>query len=133
MGLEAILNLGIKLIDKVFPDPKQKQEATLKLMELQQSGDLKVIEGQIEINKIEASSPKVFIAGWRPAVGWVSVAGLAMVYLVNPLVEWGTKLAGNPIAGPEVDLGTLITLLAGMLGLGGLRTVEKLNGAEGKR
>ena len=129
--LAAVLDIGSKLIDRLFPDPAKKAEATMKLMELQQSGDLAVIAGQIEVDKVEAASPNMFVAGWRPFVGWVCASGLAMQFLIGPLFTWISALVGHATTFPGLDTGTLTTLLIGMLGLGGMRTVEKLQGAAG--
>ena len=131
--LGAILGIGEKLIDKLIPDPAAKAAALLKLKELEQSGDLAVIGGQLEINKIEAANPNKFISGWRPAVGWVCVSGLAIQYVLSPLLEWGTLLASHPVKGPTLDMATLMPLLTGLLGLAGLRTYEKVKAAEGNR
>lgn len=126
--LAIVTELGAKLIDKLFPDPKQKAEATLRLMELQQSGDLAQIAGQIELDKMEASNPKLFVSGWRPFVGWVCASGLAIQFILAPVLEWGSTLAGTPLKLPPLDMSVMLTLLVGMLGLGGMRTVERLNG-----
>ncbi len=74
----------------------------------------------------------MFIAGWRPAVGWVCVLGLA-VTVFSPLLGWVAALAGHAILVPPIPMDALMTLLIGMLGLGGMRTVEKLNNAEKNR
>lgn len=131
--LAAALSIGEKLIDKLFPDPKQKAEALLKLKELEQQGDLAVIAGQVEVNKIEAANPNLFISGWRPFVGWVCASALLLQLVLGPLLLWVSTLAGKPVAVPELDMSLLTTLLVGMLGLGGMRTVEKLSGAENRR
>ena len=78
---------------------------------------------QIELNKVEASHRTMFVAGWRPAVGWVCAIGLAFTFLVNPVIQWFT---GEP--GPELPTDIVFELMLGMLGLGGLRTYEKLSG-----
>lgn len=83
---------------------------------------------QADVNKAEATNPNLFVAGWRPFIGWVCGVGLLTQFLVRPLFEFGAGLAGKPIVFPELDLGTLVTLLFGMLGLGAMRTVEKVNG-----
>ena len=75
----AALEVGGRLIDKLFPDPKQKADALLKLKELEQSGDLAVIAGQTESNKVEAASPDRFTSRWRPFVGWVCGTALALL------------------------------------------------------
>lgn len=128
----SVLDFGKVLIERLIPDPGQKAAAFQKLAELEQNGELKVIEGQVEINKIEAASTNMFIAGWRPAVGWVCVLGLAIT-VFSPILTWGALLCGVHAAVPAIAGDGLWTLLIGMLGLGGMRTVEKLQKAEGNR
>lgn len=118
----AALDIGGKLIDRLWPDPSQRDAAKLELLKLQQSGELAGITGQVEINKIEAANTNVLVSGWRPFIGWICGAGLGYQFLVYPiLVAFVPKIV-------QLDMGTLLTLLAGMLGLGALRTTEKLQG-----
>jgi len=118
----AALDIGGKLIDRLWPDPTKAAEAKLELLKMQQSGDLALITGQLEINKAEAANPNWFVAGWRPYIGWICGTGLAYQFLVYPiLVAFEPKIV-------QLDMGTLITLLTGMLGLGAMRTYEKFNG-----
>jgi hypothetical protein len=124
--ISALLDVGSKVIDRVWPDPAQAASAKLELMKLQQSGELAMIAGQMDINKVEAANPSVFVSGWRPAIGWVCGAGFAVQFVVGPLAEWGSALYGHPVKFPQMDTGTMMPLLLGMLGLGGLRTAEKL-------
>lgn len=128
-----VLGIGAKLIDKLIPDPKAKAEALQKLSELEQSGDLQVIAGQVEINKIEAASPNVFISGWRPAVGWVLAAGLAVMLVIGPLMAWGSALAGRPMEQPTMPVEVIMALSTSLLGLSGMRTWEKFKGVEKNR
>jgi hypothetical protein len=128
----SILSLGEKLIDKLIPDPVQKAAALLELKKLEQSGDLAVIANQVEINKIEAASPKTFVSGWRPAVGWTCALALAVQLVLGPLVAWVGAFFGHVVTPPVLETELLTTLLIGMLGLGGMRTVEKLNGVASK-
>jgi len=134
----AILDLLIgpvtKIIDKLIPDPQAKAQAQIELLRLQQAGEFKQLEtdlqlalAQTDINKAEAASANLFVSGWRPAVGWVCVLGLVYQYLGQPLLTWASSAFGVP-APPALDLGDLIVLLGGMLGLGTLRTVEKRAG-----
>lgn len=132
--LGALLDTGLKIIDKVIPDPQAKAAAQLKLMEMQQSGQFKEMEvdlalaiGQMEINKVEAASPDLFRGGWRPGAGWVCVAGLAYQFLAQPLLEWASGI-NHWAAPPDLDLEQLLGLLAGLLGLGAYRTVERIKG-----
>lgn len=130
--ITAALGLGGKLIDRLWPDQEKKAAAQLELIKLQQSGELELITKQLDINRVEASNPSVFVSGWRPGAGWVCVAGLAIQFIVNPLATWGASLWGNAIAFPDLDLATLLTILGGLLGLGGLRTYEKVSGVAAK-
>ena len=121
------------LLDKIIPDPQAKAEAQLKMLEMAQKGelaaldaDMKMALGQLEINKVEAGTD-LFRGGWRPSVGWVCVAGLAYQFLVQPILPWAVSLFGGIVPPlPAIDNETLMLLLTGMLGLGGLRTYEKV-------
>lgn len=124
----------LKVIDKVIPDPQAKAQAQLEALRMQQQGEFKQIEtdlalalGQLEVNKVEAAAPDVFRGGWRPAVGWVCVIGLLYTYLGQPLLTWASGFWNVP-APPSLELGDLLILLGGMLGLGGMRTMERLKG-----
>jgi hypothetical protein len=122
----ALFEVGSKVLDRVLPDPAQQAAAKLELMKLQQNGELAQITGQMDINKVEAASSSIFVSGWRPSIGWVCGAGFAVQFVIGPLAEWGAALAGHPVKFPQMDTGTMMPLLLGMLGLGGLRTAEKL-------
>lgn len=118
------------ILDKIFPDKTEaeKSAAALQIALLQAEQQDKQM--QADVNKAEASSASMFVAGWRPFIGWVCGAGLACTFLVAPLATWGGRLFGKDIVFPELDMGTLMTLLFGMLGLGGMRTVEKVSGVK---
>lgn len=124
------------ILDKLIPDPAQAAEAKLKALELAQRGDLAELDaevrlalGQLEVNKVEAGSPDLFRGGWRPAAGWMCVAGLAYQFLAQPLLPWLVALTGHTVpALPPIDGDALMALLLGMLGLGGLRTIERVRG-----
>jgi hypothetical protein len=122
----ALFEVGSKVLDRVLPDPAQQAAAKLELMKPQQNGELAQITGQMEINKVEAASSSLFVSGWRPSIGWICGAGFAVQFVIGPLAEWGSALAGHPVKFPQMDTGTMMPLLLGMLGLGGLRTAEKL-------
>ena len=122
----ALFEVGSKVLDRVLPDPAQQAAAKLELMKLQQNGELAQITGQMGINKVEAASSSIFVSGWRPSIGWVCGAGFAVQFVIGPLAEWGSALYGHPVKFPQMDTGTMMPLLLGMLGLGGLRTAEKL-------
>lgn len=128
----SILKLGETLIERLIPDPKAKAEALQKLIEMEQKGDLQVIASQVEIAKIEAANPRMFVSGARPFIMWVCGTALAIQLVVGPLVVWGSSLAGKTVPLPIMQTELLTTLLVGMLGLGGMRTVEKLQGVASK-
>ncbi|TCS14533.1 3TM-type holin [Caulobacter sp. BK020] len=133
-GLTDLLGIGLGVLDRVLPDPQAKAAAQLELMKLVQAGDLAALaaetdlaKGQVQVNAVEAASPSLWTSGWRPFIGWVCGAALAYTYLLRPILNpWVTKWTGVPME--ALDMVELMSLLAGMLGLGGLRTVEKLNG-----
>ena len=130
--ISAALDLGTTLINKIFPDPAQAADAKLKLLELQQSGQLAIMTAQTDINKTEAANSSVFVSGWRPAIGWVCALALAYQYLFKPLLTWGATVAGYNLP-PMVGLDdNLWQLMMGMLGMGGHRTFEKIQGVASK-
>ncbi len=148
-GIGSVLDFGGKLIDRLWPDPAQRAAAQQKLAELHESGNLAALaaetglaQGQLDINKVEAASPNMFIAGWRPAVGWVGVVSLALVYWPRAIVlcvvwclqAYGALKTGGPLpVYPDLGLTDIIGLLASLLGMGGLRSIEKIRNAEGNR
>jgi hypothetical protein len=127
----ALLDIGGKVIDRIWPDPTQAANAKFELFKLQQSGELATIAGQLKINEVEAANPNVFVSGWRPFVGWVCGFGLVYSFIGQPLLAWGSVNWHFAIP-PVLDLGSLLTILGGMLGLSGLRTFEKINGVNRK-
>ncbi len=88
-----------------------------------------LVQGQLEINKVEAKHASLFVAGWRPAVGWICGISLAWNFIIHPILLWVSFLlpetAIDLSTAPQLDTGELMTVLLGMLGLGGLRTYEK--------
>lgn len=131
--ITAALNIGSAIIERLLPDKTQQDAAKAALLQLQVQGELNQAIAQLEINKAEATSPSWWVAGWRPYVGWICGSGLAVQFIVGPIVTWGAALAGHPVVFPSLDMGTLMTLLVGMLGLSGMRTYEKSKDAEGNR
>jgi len=126
--VSAVLNIGSKVIDKLWPDPNKAAEAKLELLKMQQSGELAQIAAQLEVNKIEAQHNSVFVAGWRPSIGWVCSCALAYQYLLRPIISTLFIIMGHPMPEmPALDA-NLWELVFGMLGLGTLRTFEKMKG-----
>ncbi len=134
-GISSILEIGSKLIDRVWPDPAQRDAAKLELLKMQQAGEFKEADqalqinmAQIGVNQVEAASPSLFVSGWRPFIGWVCGAGCAWNWIGLPVATFGLAIAGHSIALRPADLSEMMPLLLGMLGIGGLRTIEKLKG-----
>lgn len=134
--LTAVLDIGGKLIDRFFPDPAQRDAAKLELLKMQQSGELakltadtEIAKAQAGVNAAEAASGNAYASSWRPTVGYACVAGLVYSFLVQPLLPWFAALAGKPVPPlPELDTSVLMTLLLGMLGIGGMRSFDKSKG-----
>jgi hypothetical protein len=89
---------------------------------------LEQYQQQTEVNKVEAASQSLFVAGWRPYIGWVCGSALCFQFILRPLIAWGTQLAHGTAVPPSLDMSDLFTLLFGMLGMGAMRTVDKMNG-----
>lgn len=120
--LGGVLEIGKTLLERWFPDPEKKREAEMEMFKMAADGELKQIIAQLEINAREAQHPSIFVAGWRPAVGWVCVAAMAFQYLLRPLmIGFGITTAEMP--GLDENLWAILT---GILGIGGLRSLEKV-------
>lgn len=123
--LTAGLELGKTLIERWFPDKSEQEKKQFEMLQMAAQGEIQLALGQMEVNKAEAAHASVFVAGWRPAVGWVCALALLWTYIGRPVA---VALSGHDI--PATDLGDLLILLGGMLGLTTLRTVETLNGVQ---
>ena len=123
--IPALLPIVGDVLDRFFPNKEEKEKATreieAKLTEHLASIDL----AQLEVNKAEAGHKSMFIAGWRPFVGWTCGLALFYTYLIQPIALFIMGQTGTLVHLPEIDLGTMMPVLLGMLGLGGLRSWEK--------
>jgi len=125
--LGPLFDLGGKIIERMFPDPSAKAAAELELLKIAQAGDLQTVLAQLEINAKEAQHPSIFVAGWRPFVGWCCGIGLAYATIGHNVLSWLATAKGWPVP-PAVDSDVLIYTLGGLLGIAGLRSVEKVKG-----
>lgn len=133
--ITGILEVGTRLIDRLWPDPAQRDAAKLELLKAQQAGELAELDAhvrlsiaQAEVNKVEAGTD-LFRGGWRPAVGWCAAAALFYEYLLRPILPWAVTVAGASVPPlPSIDNAELMTLLFGMLGISVSRSVEKIKG-----
>lgn len=132
---QALIPVIGTVLEKVLPDPQTAADAKIKMLELAQKGELAVLDaetklalGQLEVNKVEAGTD-MYRGGWRPATGWACVFGLVYQFLIQPLLPWLVAVCGGSVPPlPPIDNETLMVLLTGMLGLGGLRTFERIKG-----
>ena len=117
------------LLDKFIEDKDQKNALAHEIATLAEKQAHELAMGQMEINKEEAKSRNIFIAGWRPFVGWTCAVALAYHFVLNPIILFIASWTGTVIPElPAFDMDSLMTVLLGMLGLGGLRTYEKKAG-----
>ena len=131
--ITAALDIGGKLIDHFFPDPTAANAAKLELLKLQQSGELAAMTGQLAINQEEAKSGSTFVAGWRPFIGWTCGVACGWNWIGLPVAKFLLTWFGHPVDVSPADVSEMMPVLMGMLGLGGLRTYEKVKNAEGNR
>lgn len=130
----------IAIVNKAVPDKTAAEAEVASFKSLVESGEQKVIQTQLDavtgnqsnVDKVEAGSTSLFIAGWRPYVGWICGTALGLQLIVGPIFTWISALAGHPTPFPALDSKLLEGTLSGMLGLGfGLRTFEKATGIAG--
>lgn len=123
-GIADAVAAGLKVIDKFVPDPAAKVKAEEQLRADLQAWD----KAQTDVNAVEAANENIFVSGWRPALGWTCAFAFAFIYVIGPMITWLSTMAGNPIPLPSFNVDALMGLTLGMLGLGGLRTYEKVKG-----
>ena len=123
-AITAVLGLANTLADRLFPSEKDKAKAVVQILDALQTVDL----GQLEINKIEAQSRSLFVAGWRPAIGWALAFALVVQFIMAPWFQWFAGAVGWTLPPFPVFDTVLWELMAGMLGMAGLRTFEKYKG-----
>lgn len=142
-GLDDVVAGGIagllgKAIDKIWPDPAQRDQMKLDLFKAQQAGALAELDAevrqnlaQMEVNKVEATSDSWLAKNWRPMVGASCAASFAWTYVLQPLLSFALAASGHPVALPALDMSGMMPVLLGMLGLAGMRTWEKGKGVSG--
>jgi len=120
-GIGSVADLAATVIGKLWPDKSAQEQAQL-------AAALTLVQGQLAINQVEASSSSVFTSGWRPALGWACGAAFAWNWVGLPIASLALTLSGYPIHLSPADMSEMMPVLLGMLGLGGLRTYEKVKG-----
>lgn len=125
--ITAISDLIKTGLEKWLPDANQREKAAFEIAQMVHQGNL----AQIEVNKVEAASSNLFVAGWRPAIGWICGAGYAYAFILQPFLIFVITVAQIPLKTeqlPVLDMGEMGLMLANLLGFGALRTYEKVKG-----
>lgn len=131
--LQALIGPVSGLLDKFVEDKDAKNAMAHEIATMAEKAAYENAKLQIEVNKAEAASASLFKGGWRPFIGWVCGIAFAYHFVVQPILVFVLVAAGLAIPDlPEFDMGTLMPVLMGMLGLGGLRTFEKVQGKASK-
>ena len=127
--IQALIGPATKLLGKFIEDKDTKNKIAFELSTMAEKHAQQLAMAQIEVNKAEAASGSLFKGGWRPAVGWRCAIAFLYHFILKDLIIFGCAIVGVelPVL-PEFDMGTLLTVLGGMLGIGGLRTYEKQKG-----
>jgi roadblock/LC7 domain-containing protein len=119
--LSSLIGPATSLLDKVIEDKDEKNRIAFELSTLAERHATELAKGQMEVNKVEAAHKSLFVAGWRPSIGWCCSLGLLYHVLIAPI-------AGIWVEVPEIDPSLLMTTMTGMLGLGAMRSYEKTRG-----
>jgi len=127
-GIDDAIAAGLQVLNKFVPDPEARAKAETDLRNSLQSWD----KAQTDVNAVEAANPNLFVSGWRPFIGWVCGLGCGWNWIGIPVVTATATILGYPVVLGMANLSEMFPLLLGMLGIGGLRTVEKLNGVHAK-
>ena len=125
-----ILELGAKLLDKIIPDKDARDKAQAELLKAAQDNDFQLALAQIRVNEEEAKSENLFKSGWRPAIGWTCTFGLVYNFVLYPFLLWLVAVTGASITPPPLVSDILMELVFALLGLGTLRTFEKIKGVQ---
>jgi len=127
--IEVLIGPITGLLDKFIEDKDQKAKLAHELATMTERHAQEIAKGQIEVNKVEAANRNPFVAGWRPFIGWTCGVALAWHFIGLPVASFLIMLSGADLPSlPQFDMNSLMTILLGMLGLGGLRTFEKYSG-----
>ena len=127
--ISAILPSVMEVAGRFLPEDKEKRAAAEREIQAKLTDSLAQVDlAQLGINKVEAAHRSMFVAGWRPFIGWTCGVALMYTYVLQPILVFGLAQAGYLVELPKMDLGELMPVLMGMLGLGGLRSWEKVKG-----
>jgi len=120
-GIGAVADFATTIVNKIWPDKSEQEKQQI-------AAAVMVVQGQLDINKEEAKSPSVFVSGWRPFIGWVCGMACAWNWIGLKIALFIAAYFGHVLNIQPADITEMMPVLLGMLGLGGLRTAEKING-----
>lgn len=126
--IELLVQPIASLLDKFIPDADERNRLAHEISTMAERHAHELAKAQIEVNKEEAQHASMFVSGWRPAVGWVCVTGMAFNFVVVPLGNFACTLYGMDTLLPPLDISEMMPVLMGMLGLGAMRSYEKSKG-----
>ena len=126
--ISALIGPVSAILDKVIPDTNLKEKLSHEIATMAERHTQEQVMAQIEVNKIEAAHNSMFVAGWRPAIGWICALGMAGNFLIIPFVNMALELFETGVEIPLIALSEMMPVLMGMLGLGAMRTFEKTKG-----
>ena len=124
--LQNLIGPATQLLDKFIEDKDQKMALAHEISTMAERHAQELAKGQLEVNKMEAASSSMFVAGWRPAVGWICALGFLSNFILIPMANFVLSLASIDVQIGMIDTTQMMPVLMGMLGLGTLRTVEKV-------
>jgi hypothetical protein len=124
----SILEIGAKLLDKVIPDKDAREKAQAELIKAAQDQDFQLALAQIKVNEEEAKSDNIYKSGWRPSIGWTCSVAFGLHFVLFPIINFVLVALEYKEVVISFDMTTLMTVLGGLLGIGGLRTYEKVKG-----
>jgi hypothetical protein len=127
---EEIVGKVVEIAGRFIPDTAQRDKFQAEFSAALLSADTQLALSQSEVNKIEAANEHIFISGWRPFIGWICGCALGYHFILQPLLAFIFASFNHPIALPVFNMDALNTILMGMLGLGGMRSFEKVKGVK---
>ena len=129
--LGPLLDFGKDLLGRFFPNEEEKRKAEAEFLRMAAEGEMRQVLAQLEINAREAANPSLFVSGGRPFFLWIGGAGFAYATIIQPLLAWLAAVKGWP-SPPNVNSDLLWVVITGLLGIGGLRSIEKVKGVAAK-
>jgi len=123
-GKGGALKTIAKVVDEIHTSDEEKLDKKILMQRIQQ----KLAEKQLDVNAKEASHRSIFVAGWRPFIGWIGGLALMFEFILSPCIEWYAKFAGLNLTAPEIQTGPLLAIVTSMLGVAGMRSFEKAKG-----